>query len=111
MIIEKVESSKSILPKAVGDLFGVKGKSKKMTMTVSFPKTGDSVNIQYITGEGKVNDLSLSPGDQMNLSHDINLNFLKQVFAEEIAFPLKIIFNEHEYKLNKTKNGKLILTK
>ena len=111
MITEKVESTKAILPESVGDIFGLKGESKKMTMTVSFREDSKCVDILYVTGDGKANDVCLNPGDQLNFSHDVKLVFLKHVPVKDGAFPIEIEFNGQEYKLNKTKNGKLLLTK
>lgn len=111
MITEKIENSKAVFPKAIGDVFGIKGESKKLILNADFREDSKFVTIFYENSAGEAKNVSLYPGDQLNFCYSVDFDFLKHIPIDEAVFPIELEFNEQSYRLNKTKNGKLILTK
>lgn len=81
----------------------------KVIFRVNYPKDNTHVKIET-EREGKITEHTLKPGDSYNLHHCVNISTNKDIRKNHV-FPITFKMDGQEYKLNKTKQSKLILTK
>lgn len=82
---------------------------KPFTLSI-FPKQreDDSYFLEIVAESSDgVKKLTMSLGDTFTFTHDFNY----EGEIDEPDFPMSLFYKGTEYKLNKTKQGKLILTK
>ena len=83
--------------------------TKKLQVEVEVSKDGE-VFVSIIKSNGLKEDHLLNHGDSLSLNHTISLNATRGMRDNHI-FPIELEYKNQRYKLQKTKNDKLILTK
>ena len=85
---------------------------KDVKISISFQPDGEGVVIEILKPDGdpKKQNIVLSKGDSLNITHAFNVELTRTVWDDH-PFPIALEFKGEKYLLNKTKNDKLLLTK
>ena len=73
-------------------------------------KPGDFMEVTVIRPDEPDKRLKMVPGDSFDFKHTFNLKITRAITSDH-PFPIEFTFMGEVYKLNKTKNNKLLLTK
>ncbi len=103
-----VEFSSDIFNGAILEIEG----SGKVIIRVDYPKIeSDRKEVKIeLEGDGNIKSYILIPGDSFNLTHRISVKVTKDIRNKHL-FPITFTMDDQTYKLNRTKQNKLILTK
>ena len=84
---------------------------RPVEIAVDFPEEGEEIRITYKHGDKPRTEVyRVKRGEMAVFNHKFDIT-VTRVIEDGHIFPLHLEFNSQEYKLSKTKNGKLLLTK
>lgn len=93
-----------------GKYLDIKGNGK-VTIKIDYPKDDSEHRILIeMEREGNTSSWTLYPGDTYILDHCVDITATKDITKKHV-FPIIFKMDGQEYKLNRTKQNKLILTK
>ena len=96
-----------------GKYLDIEGKGK-VEIKIDYPlfsrEEEGKITVEMTHNNGKILLHTLFPGDTYTLNHKVGITATKDI-KKDHAFPIVFKMDGQEYKLNRTKQNKLILTK